>query len=329
MAAVGIILFWNEIRQNFLGLPILLGHDYHIARPVRRFYPLRPGPLPRLSRYFCQNARFPAPAAHRVAQGRRQLLARAGVAIIGVGAAGGTYGLVRGFLNEYSGYDGKETFTQNGFIAPITPNSDHYVVTQNPIDPTPSTNVWRLEVTGLVNNPGSYTYAEVQQLPSTSRAITLECIANGVGGHLISTAVWQGVTLSTLLAKHGGAQSSARYVAFYSVDGFNTSLPLDEVLADDALLAWRMNGVALPNRHGFPLRVLIPGALRRRDPKWLTRVELTDHFVGGLYSDQGWYNGFLHTMSRIDHPLVTFLVEKQSRSAASPLPAIAAFSRSR
>jgi hypothetical protein len=31
--------------------------------------------------------------------------------------------------------------------------------------------------------------------------------------------------------------------------------------------------------------------------------KLTDHFVSGLYSDQGWYNGPLHTMSRIDHPV--------------------------
>src|SRR5579864_9343466 len=78
--------------------------------------------------------------------------------------------------------------------------------------------------------------------------------------------------------------------------------PLDEVLAVDALLAWQMNGVTLPNRHGFPLRVLIPGRYGEENPKWLTRVELTDHFVGGLYADQGWYNGPLHTITRIDRP---------------------------
>ncbi len=50
------------------------------------------------------------------------------------------------------------------------------------------------------------------------------------------------------------------------------------------------------------MRVLIPGRYGEENPKWLTRIELTDHFVGGLYSDQGWYNGPLHTMSRIDHP---------------------------
>jgi DMSO/TMAO reductase YedYZ molybdopterin-dependent catalytic subunit len=299
MTAVGIIVFWNEIRQNFLGLPILWAT---ITTSVGFFadFALYSAALCLVYRTFLPKRA--AAVSDRATQGRRQLLARTGVAIVGVGALGGTLGLIQTYLNEYSGYDGKETFTQNGSLAPITPNSDHYVVTQNAIDPTPSAAIWRLEVSGLVNNPGTYTYEEVQQLPSTSRAVTLECIANGVGGHLISTAIWQGVTLSTLLAKHGGAQPNARYVAFYSVDGYNMSLPLDEVLADDALLAWRMNGAPLPNRHGYPMRVLIPGHYGEENPKWLTRVELTHQFVSGLYYDQGWYNGPLHTMSRIDYP---------------------------
>jgi DMSO/TMAO reductase YedYZ molybdopterin-dependent catalytic subunit len=132
--------------------------------------------------------------------------------------------------------------------------------------------------------------------------VTLECIANGIGGHLISTAIWQGVTLRSLLEKHGGALPGARYVSFYSVDGYSISQPLDEVLAVDSLLAWGMNGSELPNRHGYPLRVLIPGRFGEENPKWLTRIELTDHFIGGLYADQGWYNGPLHIITRIDRP---------------------------
>ncbi len=118
----------------------------------------------------------------------------------------------------------------------------------------------------------------------------------------MSTAIWQGVTVRSLLEKHGGALPGARYVAFYSVDGYSISQPLDVVLEADALLAYRMNGVELPNRHGYPLRALIPGRYGEENPKWLTRVELTDHFVGGLYADQGWYNSALHTISRIDRP---------------------------
>ncbi len=299
MTLLAVLLFWVEIGQNFLGLPI------GWAMLVTSLSLFAEFSLYSITLCLAYRALLPkerVPGAHVAMQSRRQLLARASVATLGVGAAAASFGLVRGYLSRYASYDGLSARPRNGMTPPITPNNEHYVVTQNPIDPTPNLNVWRLEVAGLVGTAGSYTYEEVQNLPSTSRAITLECISNGPSGGLISTAIWQGVPLRSLLERHGGAQPTARYVAFQSVDGYIVSLPLDEVLAVDALLAWRMNGAELPARHGFPLRVLVPGRYGEENPKWLTRVELTDHFVGGLYSDQGWYNGPLHTISRIDRP---------------------------
>lgn len=299
MALVAAGLFWNELAQSFIGLP----YTWSIVATIL-------GLLLAFGVYglvLCLVYRVLVPkiavaGKDGTVQRRRQLLSRAGVAVLGLGAGAGTFGLVKGYLSEYSAYDGMGTPTVNGFTPPITPNSDHYVVTQNTIDPAPNRDLWRLDVTGLVGSAGTYTYAELQQLPSTSRAITLECIANQVNGHLMGTAIWQGVTFRTLLEKHGGAKSNASYVAFYSVDGYVVSQPLSDVLEADALLAWRMNGAELPERHGFPLRALIPGHYGEENPKWITRIELTDHFVGGLYSDQGWYNGHLHTVSRFDRP---------------------------
>lgn len=299
MTAIGTLAFWGEIGQNFLGLPIALAMLVTVLSLLADF--ILYGLTLSLA-YRALLPKQPVPGVSKVSQKRRQLLARTGVAALSVGAAAGTIGLIKGFLNNYASYDGMITPTVNGVTSPITPNSEHYVVTQNVVDPTPDINLWRLEVTGLVGQAGTHTYEEVQSLPSTSRAVTLECISNGPPGHLISTAIWQGVTLQTLLERHGGMQPGARFVAFYSVDGYSVSLPLDEVLAVDPILAWRMNGAELPLRHGYPLRALIPGRYGEENPKWLTRVELTDHFVGGLYADQGWYNGPLHTISRIDRP---------------------------
>lgn len=293
------LLFWTETAQNFLGLP------YTWARVVTILSLLVEFGLYAVVLCVVYRAILPKEGVAGTAvtvQNRRQLLARAGAAILGVGAAGGTVGVIQSFLSNATTYDGSETFTTKGFIPPITPNNEHYVVTQNVVDPTVNIDAWRLEITGLVANAGTYTFDELQQLPSTSRAITLECISNGPPGHLISTAVWQGVPFRALLERHGGALPNARYVAFYSVDGYSISQPLDVVLQADALLAYRMNGAELPNRHGYPLRVLIPGRYGEENPKWLTRIELTDHFVGGLYADQGWFHGALHTITRIDRP---------------------------
>ena len=301
MTLAAVALFWGELGQNFLGLPIEWAMLVSALAMLAEFTVYG---VTLCMAYRALLPKQPAPGVSAQVQERRQLLARAGIAALSLGAGAGTLGLMRGFLtgDSFTSYDGTETSAHNGFTAPITPNNEHYVVTQNPVDPAPNLDVWRLEVTGLVGSPGTYTYEQLKNLPSTSRAITLECISNGPGGRLISTAIWQGVTVRTLLARHGGALPNARYVAFYSVDGYTVSLPLEEVLKVDALLAWQMNGVTLPNRHGFPLRALVPGRYGEENPKWLTRGELTDQFVGGLYADQGWYNGPLHTWNRIDRP---------------------------
>jgi DMSO/TMAO reductase YedYZ molybdopterin-dependent catalytic subunit len=299
MTTVAIILFWVEIGQNFLGLPI------GWAMLVTSFALLADFSVYALTLCLTFRILLPKQQVRGKSTGRserRQLLARVGVVALGAGSAAATVGLINGLLTHYASYDGEVTPTINGFTAPITPTSEHYTVTQNVIDPTVHSSVWQLEVTGLVEHAGTYTYEELRNLPSISRAVTLECIANGIGSHLISTAIWQGVTVRSLLEKHGGALPGARYIAFYSVDGYSISQPLDEVLAVDSLLAWGMNGSELPNSHGYPLRVLIPGRFGEENPKWLTRIELTDHFVGGLYADQGWYNGPLHTITRIDRP---------------------------
>ncbi|GAC1357150.1 MAG: hypothetical protein NVS4B11_29160 [Ktedonobacteraceae bacterium] len=298
LTLIASILFQEELRQNQFGLPILSSTLLAILGLFVDFVAY--------AVVLCLGYRAILPkqaAAGNPATGRRLLLSRASVAVLGVGAGAGTLGAIGQFLKGYTSYDGMRTPSPQNVTSPITPNDQHYVVTQNTVDPTVNPDVWQLEVTGLIHNPGTYSYDALQKLPSTSRAITLECISNEVGAHLMSTAVWQGVTLQTLLEQRGGKTDAAKYVAFYSVDGYTTSLPLAEVLEADALLAWRMNGEILPQRHGFPLRVLIPGRFGEENPKWLTRVELTDHFVGGLYADQHWYNGPLHLTSRIDRPV--------------------------
>lgn len=299
MTLLGCVLFRDELPQNFLGLPFV---PSAIVSALGLLLDFAVYGLVLCLAYRALLPKQEVAGIAMSAQNRRLLLSRAGVAALSVGSAGAAYGLVNQYLDRFTIYDGMKTAVHGEKTPPITPNSEHYVVTQNVVDPNPDASLWRLELTGLIQKPATYTYEEVQKLPSTSRPITLECIANAVGNHLIGTAIWQGVPLQTLLDQHGGALPNATHVAFYAVDGYAVSLPLKEVLEAEALLAWRMNGAEIPARHGFPMRVLIPGRYGEENTKWLTRIELTDHFVGGLYSDQGWYNGQLHTMSRIDRP---------------------------
>jgi DMSO/TMAO reductase YedYZ molybdopterin-dependent catalytic subunit len=57
---------------------------------------------------------------------------------------------------------------------------------------------------------------------------------------------------------------------------FQRSLPLEEALRDEVLLAYEMNGAPLPPQHGFPLRLVVPGWYGMTNVKWLERIELVD-----------------------------------------------------
>ena len=232
---------------------------------------------------------------------RRAALQTAGAVVVAVAVgAEVVHQMIEAYLARTATYDG---MTPNFTLTPaITPTRDFYIVTKNAIDPSVSLDRWQLQVTGLVHQERSWSYEQTRQLPSETRAVTQECIANQVGAQLMSTALFTGTTLETLLHAAGGVKDTASWVVFHSVDDYVTSLPLADLLKARTLLAWQMNGEDLPDRHGYPLRAVVPGRFGEQSPKWLTQVEVTDHEVKGLYASQGWNIGQVPTTSRIDRP---------------------------
>jgi DMSO/TMAO reductase YedYZ molybdopterin-dependent catalytic subunit len=232
---------------------------------------------------------------------RREALGAAGVTILAVATAGvGIDRLIAGYLARSNlSYEGVPT---RG-LAPIIPADNFYVVSKNVLDPQVSLSRWELQVQGLVGRARSWSYEQVKALPSETRAVTLECIANGPGGHLMGNAEWTGVLLETVLDEAGGVQANGKYVTFTSVDGYQYNQSLANLMEARALLAWDMNGVPLPERHGYPLRLIMPGRYGEQSVKWLTNIEVVDQpYNGGLYQSQGWSSAPVETTSRIDQP---------------------------
>ncbi len=232
---------------------------------------------------------------------RRDALQSVGVAVLSV-AAGGVIAsrLIDAYLARSNiAYEGMGT--PGAPPLPITPTNQFYVVSKNVIDPMVDVGRWRLEVTGLVDHPLTLTMDALKGLPHESRVITMECISNEVGGHLISTGKWEGIALKTLLDR-AGAQPTGTHIVFQGVDSYLASLPLADLLSADTLLAYSLNDKPLPDRHGFPLRAVVPGRFGEQSAKWITRIEVTDTEVKGFYQSQGWSAAPLETLSRIDTP---------------------------
>jgi sulfoxide reductase catalytic subunit YedY len=148
----------------------------------------------------------------------------------------------------------------------LTPVSGLHVTNVPPRDIDIAT--YRLEITGLVDNPLSLTYDEVRSFPAVSHHPMLLC-----PGFFEDLAEWKGVPVSTLLAK-AGLKPGAGAVKVRSLDGYESSIPLKNIDPDEVYLAWEVNGETLPVEHGYPLRLVVSWAEGANWSKWVQRLEV-------------------------------------------------------
>ncbi len=226
--------------------------------------------------------------------GRRSVLV-GGLAIV-LGVASGFE--VESLFRRFAFYDGR---TLAGAVQPVTPNDRFYIVTKNLVDPDVVESMWRLRVSGLVQNPFELTLAELARLPWVDQETTLECISNGVGYGLLSNAVWRGVPMR-FLVERARPTGGARWINLRAVDDYAHSLAMERAIRPSSLVAYQMNGRSLPRLHGFPARAIVPGTYGEVSVKWLTELEVTAQRVPGYYETQGWQPDFVHTTARIDEP---------------------------
>ncbi len=191
------------------------------------------------------------------------------------------------------------------FLSPeITSNDQFYVVSKNLYaDPTVNGNSWNLMINGQVDNPFTLTYQEVLAQPMKQQYESLMCISNEVGGPYMSNASWEGIPLADLLQR-AGVKAGATKVVFHAADDYTDSIHLTKALEPTTLLAVRMNGLTLPQEHGFPVRMLVPGIYGMKHCKWLTRIEVVNYDFQGYWQQRGWSDAApVRLTSRIDTPL--------------------------
>jgi DMSO/TMAO reductase YedYZ molybdopterin-dependent catalytic subunit len=182
----------------------------------------------------------------------------------------------------------------------LTPIGLHYLLIHFDI-PQVDAATWRLEIGGEVSRPLSFSLDELKERPRTSVACTLECAGNGRARlsprplsqpwleEAIGNAEWTGTPLAPLLEEAEIGEQAVE-VLFTGLDRgvqgdvehlYERSLPLDEALRPEMLLAYEINGQPLPPQHGFPLRLIVPGWYGMTHVKWLDRITLiTEPFEG-------------------------------------------------
>jgi len=190
-----------------------------------------------------------------------------------------------------------------GLSMEITPIENFYIVSKNFGDPVVDEHGWSLAIGGAVDKPMNLSLSDLRALPSATEYVTLACISNNVGGDLMSTGSFTGVRLRELLAL-ANPRANGTWAAFKARDGYAESLAMTLINgAPEVLVAYDLDGAPLPNAHGFPARIVLPGHYGMKGPKWLDSIQLVDHESGGYWEMQGWdHNAVVKTTARFDVP---------------------------
>jgi DMSO/TMAO reductase YedYZ molybdopterin-dependent catalytic subunit len=189
----------------------------------------------------------------------------------------------------------------------ITPASTFYLIDTALSSPRIDVNDWTLSVKGAVDNPVDFSYKDLLGMSTREADITLSCVSNTVGGGLVSNGRWTGVLLSDVLEEAGMSRdkitNASRQLVGRSVDGFTTGFKTDIALdGRNALVAFGLNGSELPIKHGYPVRLVIPGLYGYVSAtKWITEIELTNWNFDAYWIQRTWTKeGPVKTQSRID-----------------------------
>lgn len=144
---------------------------------------------------------------------------------------------------------------------------------------------YSLRITGLVNNEVIMNYAQVLEMTSFKRLITLHCVEGWD-----ATILWEGVSLVEMIEK-ANPRGDAVTVIFHAADGYTTSLPWALVKERQLILAYKANEIVLPPEMGYPFIVVAEDKLGYKWARWVTKIELSDNKdYKGYWESRGYTN---------------------------------------
>jgi DMSO/TMAO reductase YedYZ molybdopterin-dependent catalytic subunit len=145
---------------------------------------------------------------------------------------------------------------------------------------------WRFGMRGLVGKEVEWNWETFVKFPRVRVFADFHCVTqwSRLGN------VWEGVSTRELLAMAGGARREARFVVVHGYDrGWTTNLPVDDFLAEDALVAILHDGESLSLEHGGPARLIVPRLYAWKSAKWIAGVELLAEDRAGFWEANGYH----------------------------------------
>ena len=144
---------------------------------------------------------------------------------------------------------------------------------------------YKLKIHGLVETPQEYLYDEVIDRQTYSKVVTLNCVEGWS-----ATSLWEGVLFEDLV-EDANPLGTANTVIFHAYDGYTSALPLDYLIDNNIMIAYKMNNMTLPEERGFPFQVVAEQKFGYKWVKWITEIEFTDdENYEGFWESRGYDN---------------------------------------
>jgi DMSO/TMAO reductase YedYZ molybdopterin-dependent catalytic subunit len=145
---------------------------------------------------------------------------------------------------------------------------------------------WQFSVAGVIAKPISWNWSTFQVLPKVKVFADFHCVTRWSRlGNL-----WEGVSVRELIERAGGLLPEARFALARGYDeGWTTNLPIEYLLAEDALVALTHDGEPLSIEHGGPARLIVPRLYAWKSAKWLAGIEFLATDQAGFWEENGYH----------------------------------------
>ena len=144
---------------------------------------------------------------------------------------------------------------------------------------------WRLKINGEVENPLTLKISDLMGLKQVTQTCDVHCVT----GWTLLDSRWQGISMKTIM-ELVKVKEDARFVIFEAPGGYSSSIPISEAVKNNVLLAHSLFDRKLPQKHGSPLRTLIPDRYFYKSVKWVQRIKFTVADEPGYYESSGYSN---------------------------------------
>ena len=143
---------------------------------------------------------------------------------------------------------------------------------------------WRFEITGLVEEPVSFSWQELMALPQVNTRNDIHCVT----AWSKFDNDWTGIPVSEVL-KRVQLKPEAQHVMVHSYGGYTTNISLDDLNREGNLFAFQHSGESLTREHGWPLRLVVPHLYFWKSAKWVRGLVMLPEEKPGFWEMYGYH----------------------------------------